>query len=397
MKRLSRDSWLAIGLLAVLVLVTIVAAIYQAQGQESDLPLASFSSAPNGARALRLWLSELGYPVSDEVDSTFHLTQETGLVLVLEPSTGITTDEWETIDAWVEEGGTLVLAGERWGALSTARHYDLTLAYLNEESKAITLTAQTPLLVSPPLTNPANAHPQAYFKIADDADTDFDFVTHLAAGDRPVLVSCEIGDGRVILSATTFPFSNAGLKEAGNPQLVANLIAAATRPGVIWFDEWHHGMRSRQAQVLGPEQWLRRTPAGRSLLYAAAVIFVALVLGGRRFGRPIPLPKSSARRAPLEHITAIANLNRRAGHRAAVLLHHRQRLKRELGKRYRLNPTLPDDEYVIQLSQFNPNLDADALRNLLARLRQRTASESEMVQAAAQVATWLADDVAKES
>ncbi len=400
MKRLSRDSWLAIGLLVVLLLVTIAAAIYQAQGQENDLPMDSSSSAPNGTRALRLWLDELGYPISNEAGSTFHLAEETGLILVLEPFTGITTDEWETIDAWIEEGGTLVLAGEQWGALSAARHYDFNLAYLDEESKAITLTAQTPLLALPPLTDPANVRPRAYFHVADDADdadTDFDFVTHLAVGARPVMVSFEIGDGRVILSATPFPFSNAGLKESGNPQLVANVIAAAKRPGVIWFDEWHHGMRSRQAQVLGPEEWLRRTPAGRSLLYAAAVIFVTLALGGRRFGRPIPLAKSTARRAPLEHITAIANLKRRAGHRTAVLFHHRQRLKRNLGKRYRLNPTLPDDEYVTQLSQFIPDLDAAALRGLLARLRQRTVSESEMIQSAAQVAAWLADGVGKES
>jgi hypothetical protein len=389
MRPLSRDSWLAIGLLAVLLLVTIAAAVYQARGEEHNVPLSSFSSAPNGARALHLWLSELGYPVSNEPNSTFHLARETGLTLILEPFTGITPDEWETIDAWVEEGGTLVLAGERWGTLSAARHYDFSMAYLDEESQAITLTAQTPLLASPPLTAPANARPRAYLRADADADNGFDFVTHLAVGARPVIVSFEVGDGRVILSATPFPFSNAGLKETGNPQLVANVIAAANRPGEVWFDEWHHGVRSRQAQVVGPEEWLRRTPSGRSLLYAAAVIFVALVLGGRRFGRPIPLAKSTARRAPLEHITAIANLNRRAGHRTAVLLQHRQRLKRELGKRYRLNPTLPDDEYVSQLAQFNPNLDADALRGLLARLRQHSASESDMVQSAAQVATWL--------
>ena len=393
MKRLSRDSWLSIGLFVTLVLVTIAAAISQAQEQQENLPLVSFSSAPDGALALRLWLDELGYPVSDETGSTFHIPEQTSVILVLEPLPGITEGEWETIDTWLEQGGTLVMAGDRWGALLAARHYGFSLAFLTQEEtdRASPLTAQTPLLASPPLTDPANVQTRAYFQIDDDKDDDgnVDFITHLSDGTNPVLVSWQVGNGRVILSATPFPFSNAGLKERGNPQLIANVIAAANRPGVVWFDEWHHGQRTQEARVVGPEQWLRRTPAGRSLLYATAVIFLSLVVRGRRFGRPIPLQKGISRRAPLEHITAIANLNRRAGHQTAVLLYHRQRLKRNLGKRYRINPTLPDDEYVAQLAQFSPGLDADALRNLLAQLCRQTVSESEMIQLTAQVAVWL--------
>ena len=404
MKRLSRDSWLSIGLFVTLVLVTIAAAISQAQEQQENLPLVSFSSAPDGALALRLWLDELGYPVSDETGSTFHIPEQTSVILVLEPLPGITEGEWEIIDEWLEQGGTLILAGDRWGALLAVRHYGLSLAFMTpaEQNQAATLTAQTPLMASPPLANPVNVQTRAYLQIvdADDADDDdsgdngsndddLDPVTHLAAGTNPVLISWQVGDGRVILSAAPFPFSNAGLKQPGNPQLVANVIAAANRPGVIWFDEWHHGQRTQEASIVGPEQWLRRTPAGRSLLYATGVIFLSLVVRGRLFGRPIPLQKDTARRAPLEHITAIANLNRRAGHRTAVLLQHRRRLKRNLGKRYRINPTLPDDKYVTQLAQFNPDLDAHALRNLLAQLCRKNTSESEMIQLTAQVAVWL--------
>jgi hypothetical protein len=380
MKRLSRDSWLAIGLFLVLLLVTIAAAIQQTQ-EEVAPSLASFSSAPDGAQALWLWLDELDYSVSDEVFVTFHPPEETSLILMLEPFAGITPNEWQTIDNWVEDGGTLVLAGDGFGAALAARHYQFNLAYL--ENPTATLTTQTPLFASPP-ASPANAHSRAYFETIRN-----DFVTHLAIGAKPVMLSFEREAGRVILSTAPFPFSNAGLKEEGNPSLVLNVISAADRPGVIWFDEWHHGRRSHRAEVVGPGDWLRYTPAGRSFLYVAAVIFVALVLRGRRFGRPIPLPKETARRAPLEYITAIANLGRRVGHRSAVLRQYHHWLKRGLGQRYRLNPTLPDDEYVTQLVQFKPNLDASALRTLLARLRRGKVSESEMLQLAAEVAKWL--------
>jgi hypothetical protein len=103
----------------------------------------------------------------------------------------------------------------------------------------------------------------------------------------------------------------------------------------------------------------------------------------------VPLPGEITRRAPLEYISAIANLGRRAGHRRAVLQQYRQRLKRHLGQRYRLDPTLRDPEYVTRLAEYNPGLDAEALRRLLARLQRPNVNESEMIQLAAEVAAWI--------
>jgi hypothetical protein len=100
------------------------------------------------------------------------------------------------------------------------------------------------------------------------------------------------------------------------------------------------------------------------------------------------LPADRARRAPLEYITAIANLNRRAGHRTAVLQDTHDRLKRHLGHRYRLSPDLPDAEFVTQLSEYNPALDAAALRDLLRRLSQTDVGEAEMVRLVAAAARW---------
>jgi hypothetical protein len=394
MKKLSRDSWLAIGLFITLTFVTLIAGIYQVKAQQTAPPLASFSSSPDGAKALWLWLDELGYPVSDEVGKEFRPSKDISLLLILEPLTEITAAEWQTIDAWVEDGGTLVLVGDYWPTSRALRHYDFALGVPSfhrtySELEVTPLTAQTPLLASPPLTLPVRAKLQAHLSYYPEDKTHVrDFVAHLTDDDGLVMVSFEEGDGRVILCTAPFVFSNAGLKEEGNPALVLNVVLATNRTGVILFDEWHHGLQPTSSQVVGPADWLRYTPAGRSLLYVALVTFVALVLHGRHFGRPVPLPKAVARRAPLEYITAIANLKRQAGHRTAVMRYYRHQLKRKLGKRYRLDSTLPDDEYVAQLAELSPNLDAQALRSLLARLRSPL-SESEMIQVAAQVAEWL--------
>jgi hypothetical protein len=140
---------------------------------------------------------------------------------------------------------------------------------------------------------------------------------------------------------------------------------------------------------VGVGNWLRATTAGRAILLALGLVFVALLLSGRSFGRPLSLPQQMNRRTPLEYVTAIAHLNRRAGHRAALLQDYRFRLKRELGRRYRLEPALPDEEFVAQLTTFHPAYDPAALRHLLARLTRPGVSEQQMVQAATEAARWL--------
>jgi hypothetical protein len=381
MKRLSRDSWLALALFVVLVILTVAAARRQTQTQVAP-PLASFSSAPDGAAALRLWLEELDYTVSEALFPTFRIPDNTQLVLMLEPFLGITSSEWEIIDAWVEDGGTLLLVGESGGTLLAVRHYDFNLAYL--PGQAIARAPQTPLFTSPRLDQTVGVPSNAYF------ETDrTDFVTHLAVVEGPVLVSFPRGNGRVVLSAAPFPFSNRGLKEAGQPALALNVIALIGRSGQVWFDEWHHGWQGHDTEAAGLDNWLRYTPAGRGLLFAALVIFVALALSGRRFGRPVPLPRETARRAPLEYITAVANLNRRAGHRVAVLRQYRHRLKRSLGRRYRLDPALPDQVYLAELAHLNPDLDTVALSRLLLELARPEVTENHMTRLATEVARWL--------
>jgi hypothetical protein len=376
--KLSRDSWLAIGLLLILILVT-VGAGYQ-QNKSQTIPYLSTSSAPDGTLALKLWLDKLGYQPFESTSVTFQPPQDVNLILIIEPIIFIDESEWDSLDQWVEQGGMLILAGNAPPMAYALGHYDFSMRYL--DSPADSLPAAVPLLTSPPQTDPA---PVASDLFLVSARTDF--VTLLAADGGPVLVSFEQGKGRIILSTTAYPFSNHGLKEDANAVLVLNLIALSAQKGRVWLDDWHHGIQS--AAIVGPSQWLRRTPAGHALLFVAITIFLALFLQGRGFGRPIPLRHEIKRRGPLEHVTAVANLNRKAGHRADVLHQYRQWVKRHLGHRYRLDPSLPDEEYVAELGKFNPALDKEKLLHLLQHLTQKNVSEADMVKLAEEASRWI--------
>jgi hypothetical protein len=378
MPRLSRDAWLALLLFAVLALFTFLAAAQETRANLAERPFSPSSTGPQGVRALREWLTALDYTVVDLESASFAAPAAANLTLMFEPRLPVSEAEWAALDGWVEEGGTLLLAGSGLGTRLAASHYDVSLR--RAETVTATLALETPLPTGPALPRPFTLTVPSYLETERR-----DAVTLVSGNGRPLAVAFPQGAGRVIVATLADAFTNRGLGEAGNPALALNLLSLGGSAGGVWFNQWHQGVRPGAETG---QDWLRRTPVGQALLLAGLILFVAVALRGRRFGRPLSLPADRARRAPLEYITAIANLNRRAGHRTAVLQDTHDRLKRHLGHRYRLSPDLPDAEFVTQLSEYNPALDAAALRDLLRRLSQTDVGEAEMVRLVAAAARW---------
>lgn len=379
MKVLSRDSKLGIGLVLLLIFVTVLAAT-QKEVQQEYPKLSSLSSAPEGALALKLWVQALRYDVDEQALAEFVPPQETAILFMLEPIFP-TEDELKALDQWMESGGTLIAIGEAYGMYSLIDHYDFSFNFLPASSQSPVLAA--PLLLSPEAFE--LSHAKVRLALASERD---DYVTLITYDNKPVLVSFEQGEGRVILGTLTQPFTNAGLRESGNPELVLNILALASEKGTVWFDEWHHGEQGG-GQVLGPAEFLRSTAVGRALLFVAFAVFIVLFWQGRGFGRPVPLPQEIKRRSALEHVTGIANLSRRAAHRSAVMMYYHDQIKRKLGQRYRLDPGMDDEQYVNTLAGYNPAFDKADLLNLLQRLKRREVNETEMVHLAGEAAKWI--------
>ena len=381
MKTLSRDAKLGIGILILLVIVTVLAAT-QKQTEQEYPRLSTQSSAPDGAMALKLWVEALEYPVYDDALEKFSPPPNTSIVFMLEPSFP-TEAEMTSINKWVEAGGTLILIGERYGTYSAMDHYDFFFDFQPNGDDA--LKFETPLLLSPSALTPNESKTRVVLGSERD-----DYVVLMTNQGSPVLVSFELGKGRVILGTVTDQFTNAGLKQTGNPELVLNILGLARNKGMVWFDEWHHGVQSG-AQILGPSEFLRRTPVGRALVFVALAVLIVLFMQGRGFGRPVPLPHELKRRGAMEHVTGIANLSRRAAHRSAVMMNYHQQIKRKLGQRYRLDPGMDDAQYVNALAGYNASINKDELLDLLKRLKRKNISEAEMVRLAVEASKWIDD------
>lgn len=379
-----RDTWLIIGLFLALAVVAVLLSIQRSR--QAELPAYySQSNQPNGAHALRLWLEAQNLVVLGDIleIGVFAPPKEARLIFILEPEILSQTD-LEALDRWVQAGNTLVAAGSNPGSLELARHYEFNSSVHPTPLSQISQPA--PLLLAPPLPTGYAMTTNVSFNSART-----DYVPYLVATDELVMVSFNQGSGKVVLLSTAQPFSNQSLKEPGNAELVLNIINLYAFNSPIWFDEWHHGFQTPQKEIVGPENWLRYTPVGHAFLFSLLVVFLGLLLQGQNFGRPIPVLRELRRRAPLEYISAIANLKRRAGHHQDTLVFYHASLKRGLGRRYRLDPLLPDAQYVAQLGAYNPQLDQAALLALLTRLSASSASENELLKLAAETADWLKD------
>jgi hypothetical protein len=346
-------------LLGVLLLVALLAAI--SAGQQSSEQTPSLypdynvhSSAPGGTRALSLWLSNLGYQSRTLEYEPFALSGSDRLMLMLFPTLDPTEQQIANIDAWVRQGGTLVLAAGRSDSLLT--HYGV--AATPSFRRTISVRPLQPLLLNPP---PQPVSIDTYGSLIFLNPSWVPFLGE-ASGGRVVAASLTQGEGRVIVLSTGDPFSNAGLAQPGNAALVLNLLAGIPAGGAVVIDEYHHGF-TEQGTL---NYRLVHKPWGWAILYLALVLFIYVAFSGRRFGSIVKPYVQGTRRARAEYATTLAALLQQGGHREWLRERYVEQLKRRLGARFRLRPGASTAAFVEQLVDRAP--EAAALAQPLAQL-----------------------------
>lgn len=281
-----------------------------------DMPAYSvYSEASDGLGEAAQVLLRLGWtPVA--VTRPMQSREHRGLLILAEPPSGrlIGSDALSENDAgvllsWVEEGNTLLLLSrkntplhkalqvtvveaDRGGEdafypvdLDAAGRYTEGIAHLSVGSKA-TLRA------------PAGALPLWWL------------------GDQPGAVLLRRKKGHVLIVADARLLTREGLiRSNGEPRddnvvFLANVAAVAARDGKVYFDEYHHGLRS------GGGFWgyleyhgERATP-----LLVLVVLLVAGWTWAVRLGPAVPTPKETSADA-VDYASALARLYQKTGTR----------------------------------------------------------------------------------
>jgi hypothetical protein len=131
-------------------------------------------------------------------------------------------------------------------------------------------------------------------------------VVHLLAGQTVVLLDYPHGQGRIVLLSDPFIVANDGIGLKDNLQLTINLLS--TSDGLIAFDEFHQGRAATHNAFVS---YFAGTPVLAICGQLALLILLVLWTRGRRFARPLPLPRVD-RRSNLEFVASMAELQQRA-------------------------------------------------------------------------------------
>ena len=342
----------------ILALLIVVATAVQQAAPERAAPappdLASDSAAPGGALGLYLWLQSLGYRVERLEYRDFRPGEDTRALLMLAPTTAADDAQLAALRRWVEQGGTLIVAGRPplslpnlpvQGFIPGGNTLSKLLGEFALEVRALPSSKTEAKPSQPLLLRPAvnNVRVEAAGYVTGTAS----LVTYLGESEQPVAAALSVGRGRVYVLASAYTFSNLGLREADNAALALNWLPPPGDSVSIAFDEIHHG----RAQARSLLYELVHQPWGWAVIYALATVFLYLLLDGRRFGRPVPIVVDT-RRAAAEYVASLASLLRRSGKRDWVARHYEVTLRRQLAVACDLDPALDTAVVVARLSEM---------------------------------------------
>jgi Domain of unknown function (DUF4350) len=365
-----RDMLLIIGLFAALVLFIVFGPARQPPVPEAAPT--THSIAPEGAQAFYEWASRMGYRPNRLEYRSYTIDEQTDALVILSPSKAIEPEEAQTVLDWVGQGGTLILADDTSNLLG-ADNALLSAIDVRIDVYTGTQVIENAAPLQPALDQPVlkEALVQAGRYLAPQRD---DYVALLGSKEYPLLIGIQQGSGYMYISATSYPFTNQGLREEDNARLVLNMLRRVPRDGVITFDEIHHGYLRPPA----PTTVVLGSPWGWAGAYTILVVALYLILSGRRFGQPIPLREEVQRRSSSEYVESMADLLQRGSKRSYILQHYYQQYKRRLAKPYGISPQIADTEFIAELARIRP-IDEPALRLLFERFQASQVSEAQLV------------------
>ncbi|HUM68292.1 MAG TPA: hypothetical protein PLK31_05550, partial [Chloroflexota bacterium] len=258
------------------------------------------------------------------------------IMFVIAPRSRFRYGELYNLDVWVLNGGTLIIAQEDARPRELLRYYDLGLGRLWWPVAQSGLAL--PVFNWPPVGQAAvDAHRYVRVDCGQAA-------VHMGDCTRPYLVALGRGRGQIIVLSSVTPFTNAGLRQPGNAQLVENMVLATAVPGsTILFDEAHRQLSAA---------WLFTTPTGWALWLS--LVGVGLFVAWNSSSSPTNRAQTKTVRGEKELDTAVALNQLAAAERQfrrhdVIMAHYWRRLQQTLARRHGVDPTLPDARFVAAL------------------------------------------------
>lgn len=291
----------------------------------------------------------------------------------------LTETEVKGIQSFVNDGGTLIVAGNNQVLNGLFKTYGLELRDFSETQEFSRRIADKPFFPR---------YPVDVIRVRTDSviePVDRKVAVLYASEDGAVVVTLREGKGRVFFIASAYLFSVGGLRyDENNTTLLYNLMSTLPRNARIGLAERiYYTVETRPpnpfaALVFG-------TRGGLGAVYICLTLFVFLMLRGRRFGKPLDGQERN-RRLSSEYVHAMTALYQKGNTRADILRHIRDKFRADLGNRWRVNPNLDTPTFLKELTRRGA-VDADEeLTNLATDLEPSSdISEAQLLDLAKRV------------
>lgn len=356
--------------LAILAVIAITTAI----PPNDQLNPSSRSAGTMGTLALYTWFSNLGLDVN-RITGTFDLTGR-DLVFCYDPTVALTNTDVNSVMAFLQSGGDLVLVVTP-GSLAAAAPL-LSKLEVNPSASVgggVAVVAQpfdsTDRVRSVPVGSGLTFSDQA------------PLVPMLVERNQVVAAMVRVGaSGRAYVIGDTAPLSNDGLRRGDSSFLALSLLQRA-RGGRISFDEYHHGEGTGTSGAGA----IFDGPVGVATLLVGLVVLMAIALNGRRLGKPSQDGGEATVPSATAYVTAMGQLFARSRQRGPIAARYADELKRRIGAATGVDPHLDDAAFCAAVSVANPHA-APALASLLDHARALASGrpeESELLRLARDV------------
>ena len=303
------------------------------------------------------------------------------VLFLWELSRELDKQEIEEIHQFVEEGGTLIVAGNHESLNSLLLDFGLEIGKASNLLETSYRIPVEPIFPNRPVK-------EVY------SDTDYaiqsserDIVPLYGQSEDYSIVTFGEGEGRAYFISCPDIFYRFGLRDSRNATFLYNLMATLPhRARVGLAEDYYYAVGT--ASPANPLTYLLfNTSGGLGVVYIGAIVFLFLILRGRRFGMPLTL-EDTHRRVSSEYVHAMTALYQKGDTRRAVLKQIRDTFRSSLAARWHINPNLETANFVGEIARRKP-IDTEELERLLTELEPRgNISEARLLSLAKQVEAY---------
>ena len=270
------------------------------------------------------------------------------------------TQEIEEIHHFVEDGGTLIVAGDHESLDSLLSDYGLEMRRASRPLKISRRIPVNPIFPNRPVDEIYSTTNTAIPSMGRDMAPLFGQETDYS------VVTFREGDGRVFLMSCPDVFTYLGLKDERNATFFYNLLTTLPNRARIGLAEWRYYAFDSTEPADPLFYLLFKTPGGLGIAYIGLIVFLFLILRGRRFGKPLVVEETH-RRVSSEYVFAMTALYQRGNTRPAILKQIRDTFRSDLAARWRINSNLETVAFVEEIVKRKP-IETDELQRLLTAL-----------------------------